>query len=104
MRKLDCGCIYSEGHDRTIHVNHCTKHRIEMLKESTQRTSMHCKTEAECQVSIFNQYWEGAITIAELNMRVAEYLGLVNHLAFELQEMSMLEDLRQSELLNEAGK
>ena len=31
-------------------------------------------------------YWiEGAITIQELNMRVGEFLTLVNHVSFELE-------------------
>ena len=97
MAIMACGCIYTPMPDRSIDANRCTKHRIERLRDSTSQLAIHCQAEAVRQGEIFRQYWEGAITIAELNMRTASYLVQCNNLAFQLEELYQFEEIARQE-------
>jgi hypothetical protein len=68
----------------------------EKVAEFTAKTEAHyhqIKNEYSTKMdAIFEQYWQGAINLCELNMRISEMQLLCNTLAFELEQLSGWQD------------
>lgn len=62
------------------------RNAIENLRKSTQELHDLIVT-LPSNTTVFKQFWDGAITLAEFNLRSLEYSTLVNELGRQLDEL-----------------
>ena len=82
--------------DIQVKIKERNRQRIRELEDSTGRILTQADQDAATLQSVYIQYRDGAITLAEFNLRMMEFMHLINTFSYQMNEMYMLEEAVRS--------